>query len=330
MISIREVAKLAGVSPATVSRVMNGTARVDEEKKQRVLRVIRETGFTPNEVARSLYKKSSKIIGLLTPDIENPFFNQLTKAIEAEAYRRGYRLTLCNSNDDHEKEKENIQMLARMNADGVILITNSEDIQSEVEKCKMPVVVLDRLLGKAEEFSYLQSDHYQGGRIATQHLIDCGCRKIVNIRGPQKYSSARERYRGYQDVCNEQGIEQCCVESHYNFKEGLRSAQTILEQYPDADGIIACNDMVAISVYKVFSKAGIQIPEEVQLIGFDDIELSSLVTPELTTVAQPINDMGKKAIDLIINSIDGNPQKGEFTFPVRLIQRETTFYKAER
>ncbi|MDO5146049.1 MAG: LacI family DNA-binding transcriptional regulator [Eubacteriales bacterium] len=327
MISIREVAKLAGVSPATVSRVMNGTAKVDEEKRQRVLRVIHETGFTPNEVARSLYKKSSKIIGFLTPDIENPFFNQLTKAIEAEAYRRGYRLTLCNSNDDLEKEKENIQMLERMNADGVILITNNEKIQSEIERCRMPVVVLDRLLGQGEGFSYIQSDHYQGGRVATKHLIDCGCRKIVNIHGPQKYSSARERYRGYQDVCDELGITQYCVESQYNFKEGMKAAQNILDHYPDVDGIIACNDMVAISVYKVFSKAGIQIPSQVQLIGFDDIELSSLVTPELTTVAQPISDMGKKAIDLIISSIEGHPQKGEFTFPVRLIQRETTFYK---
>ena len=123
MTSIRDVAKLAGVSPSTVSRVMNGTARVDDEKRQKVERAISETGFKPNEVARSLYKRSSKIIGILVPNIINPFFNELAGAVEEECDRRGYRLTLCNSNDDLEKEKRNLNLLERMNADGAILMT---------------------------------------------------------------------------------------------------------------------------------------------------------------------------------------------------------------
>ena len=125
MTSIRDVAKLAGVSPSTVSRVMNGTAKVDEEKMQRVLNAISETGFKPNEVARSLFKKSSRIIGVIAPDIENPFFTEMARSIEGEAYARGYRMTLCYSENKPEKEKESIRMLSRMNADGIILMYNN-------------------------------------------------------------------------------------------------------------------------------------------------------------------------------------------------------------
>ncbi len=324
MVSIREVARMAGVSPATVSRVMNGTAKVDEEKAQRVQKVIQETGFKPNEVARSLYKKSSKIIGLVVPNIENPFFNQMAKMIESEAYDNGYRVVLCNTNDNTEKERINIQMLTSMNADGIILMTSDEEIQPEIEKCGIPVVILDRQITHSEGTVYIHGDHYQGGRIATEHLIQCGCTNIVNIKGPQIFSSGRARYRGYRDVCKKYMIEEQCLECDYNFKDGLLVAEEILARYPKVDGIIACNDMVAISVYKVFSRAGISIPGQVQLLGFDNIELSYLMTPELTTIAQPSWEMGRKAMEMIIGDINYENGKREFTFPVKLIQRETT------
>ncbi len=133
MASIREVAKLAGVSPATVSRVMNGTAKVDEEKKQRVLRAIDETGFKPNELARALFKQSSKIIGVILPDIDNPFFSEAAKAIEAEAFRQGYKILLCYSDNNDEKEALNIQMLIQMKADGIIIMTNGEETGKNIE-----------------------------------------------------------------------------------------------------------------------------------------------------------------------------------------------------
>ena len=149
MASIREVAKLAGVSAATVSRVMNGTANVDEEKRRRVLDAIEKTGFRPNELARALFKKSSRIIGMIVPDIENPFFSELAKAVEETAYLSGYRILFCNSDDDPEKENMNIQMLAQMNADGLIITTNCDStsrvlvekalvnqVETQVELCQ--------------------------------------------------------------------------------------------------------------------------------------------------------------------------------------------------
>lgn len=324
MISIREVARLSGVSPATVSRVMNGTAKVDEEKKQRVLKVVNETGFIPNQVARALYKKSSKLIGVVSPNIENPFFNEMASAIEAEAYQNGYRMLLCNTDNDTEKEIESIRILSRMNADGLVLMTNNEEVTEEIEKCPMPVVVLDRQINTRKKIAYIQSDHFEGGKIAAEHLIACGCRNIVNMKGPQQFSSARQRYRGYSEVCQKYGREEQSIECDYHFQEGMIKAEQMLRQFPKADGIIACNDMVAISVYKVFHKAGYRIPEDVQIIGFDNIELSHLVTPELTTVAQPINEMGRKAVRAMIDHVERKEKNQIETFPVQLIVRETT------
>ena len=196
MTSIRDVAKLAGVSPSTVSRVMNGTAKVDEEKMQRVLNAISETGFKPNEVARSLFKKSSRIIGVIAPDIENPFFTEMAKSIEGEAYARGYRMTLCYSENKPEKEKESIRMLSRMNADGIILMTNNEEIDAEVKDCGIPVVVVDRRIHAEGELAFVEADHYEGGKLAARHLIQCGCRNIVNISGTTEVFQCQRQISG--------------------------------------------------------------------------------------------------------------------------------------
>ena len=329
MPSIREVAKLAKVSPATVSRVINGTAKVDDEKRKRVLNVISETGFVPNEVARSLFKKSARIIGLILPTIENPFFTQLASVIEQTADEYGYRLVLCNTNDQPEKERAAFSMLASMNADGIILTTNNEETYECVSQCPIPVVITDRGIGTEAWAGYIHSDHYEGGRLAAQHLIDCGCQNIVCIKGPMEISSARDRYEGYRKVCKEYGIKEQTMDCTYDFETGLSVTETLLVQYPHVDGIIACNDMVAISVYKILKSKGLRVPEDVQLIGYDDIRLAALMTPELTTIAQPIEKIGKKAAELIIHNEGGHSQK-EFIFETKLIQRSTTKLKGER
>ncbi|MEG0355888.1 MAG: LacI family DNA-binding transcriptional regulator [Lachnospiraceae bacterium] len=324
MIRIREVAKLAEVSPSTVSRVLNGTAKVNEEKRQRVEKVIKETGFKPNEAARTLFKKSAHIIGVIVPNIENPFFNEMAKAIEAEAYRNGYRLTLCNSSDNLEKEKNNINLLDRMNADGIILLTNQEDLTKEVKQCKIPVITLDRQVKNNNEVACVQSDHYGGGRMAMEYLISCGCKHIINMQAPQELSSARARYQGYLDVCRERKVEPCSILCQYQYEDGLIQTEKLLQKYPEVDGILAANDMVAISVYKVLHKHGLKVPNDIQIIGFDNINLSSLMTPEITTIAQPISEMGTEAVQMLLKYLDGKEIQKQTIFPVELIVRETT------
>ena len=324
MASIREVAKIAGVSPSTVSRVMNGTAKVEEDKRQRVLKAIEETGFKPNELARALFKKSSKIIGVIVPTIENPYFNELARVIEEEAYQHGYKILLCNSNENVEKEKMNIQMLSQMNADGLIIMTFTGKIGKIIENCEMPVVVVDRLMVGNEGIAFIESDNYSGGVIATEHLIKCGCKNIVCMQGPQDLSSGEKRYQGYKDVCRKYGLPERTIPCGYSYENGLEATPLLLKMYPEVDGIVASNDMVAMSAYKILAGKGYRVPEDIQLIGFDDIRFSKLFTPEITTIGQQIPEMGKKALQLIIAHINGEKVERQNIFPVTLIERETT------
>lgn len=324
MASIREVAKRAGVSPATVSRVINGTARVDEEKRERVEKAIEETGFRPNELARALYRKSSKIIGVIVPDIENPFFSELAKAIEKEAYEQEYRILLCNSDDQKEKELANLQMLAQLQADGVILMTNTGEKSQSYEAVSMPIVFVDRRLDEMGQTSVIEADHYAGGKLAAEHLIACGCRKITCIRGPQELSSGKKRYEGYREVCRQYSMKERFVDSTYKYEDGAKAAEEVLRRYPDTDGIIAGNDMTAVSVYKVLQKRGYRVPDDIQIIGFDGVKFGRFLTPELTTVAQPIKEMGKCAVQMILGTVKELPRDREMKFPMMLIKGETT------
>ena len=324
MASIREVAKRAGVSPATVSRVINGTARVDEEKRERVEKAIEETGFRPNELARALYRKSSKIIGVIVPDNENPFFSELAKAIEKEAYEQEYRILLCNSDDQKEKELANLQMLAQLQADGVILMTNTGEKSQSYEAVSMPIVFVDRRLDEMGQTSVIEADHYAGGKLAAEHLIACGCRKITCIRGPQELSSGKKRYEGYREVCRQYSMKERFVDSTYKYEDGAKAAEEVLRRYPDTDGIIACNDMTAVSVYKVLQKRGYRVPDDIQIIGFDGVKFGRFLTPELTTVAQPIKEMGKCAVQMILGTVKELPRDREMKFPMMLIKGETT------
>ncbi|MDO5702034.1 MAG: LacI family DNA-binding transcriptional regulator [Lachnospiraceae bacterium] len=324
MITIREIAKLAGVSPATVSRVMNGTAKVDEEKKQRVEKAIRDTGFKPNKLARALFKQSSGLVGLILPDIQNPFFSELARTIEEEAYDAGLHIVLCSSGNYTAKEKANIRMLEQMKADGIILITNSSYTGEMIGTCSLPVVVVDRHIAGCGEIAYIEADHYKGGSMAAAHLIMKGCRDIVMLRGPQEYASGVMRFKGYQDVCREHGLTEKFINTRYNYQAGLKAAEEMLKKYQVPDGIVAANDMVAISAYKVLRTKGIRVPEDVQIIGFDDIGFSSLVSPEITTIHQPITEMGKRAVEIVLKHAAGEPFEEENIFDVSLIERETT------
>ena len=324
MISIREVARLAGVSASTVSRVINGTAKVEPEKKARVLRVIEETGFVPNEVARTLFRKSAKTIGLIVPSIRNPYFTELASHIDAYALQSGFRPFLCNTGYDPEKEKAAVQMLVSMNADAIIVTSCSEHLQETLNNCPIPVVALDAALYGTDVEACIYCDYYEGGRMSTEYLIEKGCQNIVCIKGPQHRYSARARYQGYLDVCRERNLPEQTVDCDYDFDRGIAMTEELLRKYPDVDGIIACNDIVAISTYKVLYKKNMSVPEQVQLIGFDDISFASLLSPELTTICQPIKEMAEKAVELVVNNELTGMTGGKFIFPVALAARQTT------
>jgi DNA-binding LacI/PurR family transcriptional regulator len=263
-------------------------------------------------------------VGLIVPNIDNPFFSELSRKIEEEAFKRGYQIVLCSSGNNSDKELSNIRMLSRMKADGIILITNGEHTGKMIKETDLPVVVVDRHMTDGGEIAYIESDHYTGGVLATEHLYECGCRKIVCLRGPQEYASGRLRFKGYQDVCRKYKLEEMYIDTAYTFEAGLKSAELLLEKYPEADGIFAANDIVAISTYKVLKNHKIKVPKDVKLVGFDDIRFSSLMTPELTTIRQPIGKMGELAVDIICNYAEGKPYDEACILGVELVKRETT------
>ena len=328
MVKISDVARLAGVSPATVSRVLNGTAGVSPEKREKVSRAIDETGFKPNEVARSLYKKSSRIIGYIIPSILNIFINEIGRAIEDEAFRNGYKVILCNTDESPQKEADYINMLISMNADGIIIVSNNDGLEAEISMCPFPVVVFDQEVNAEHSVACVQSDNYQGGHLAAEHLLKCGCRHIVQMRGPQKYISGVERFRGYCDACAEHLAEPRFMDCGYDFEEGLDCTERIMHDFPDTDGILASSDLTALSAYKVLLGIGKHIPEDVMLVGYDDIRLSALTTPELTTIAQPMESIGRLSVRIILDRISGKQHlQLNSVLPVELKIRQTTMVK---
>jgi DNA-binding LacI/PurR family transcriptional regulator len=321
---ISEVAKMAGVSPATVSRVMNGTARVNKEKTKRVLDAIKETGFKPNEIARSLYKKSSRIIGYIVPNLLNLFLIEIGRAIEDEAFQNGYKVIFCNSDEKPEKEVAYINMLTAMNADGIIISTIGNNPDEEMRSCVLPIVVLDKC-GNASFTASVQADNYTGGRLAAEHLIACGCQHIVQMHGSQEFSNARRRFHGYSDVCKEHNIEPQYIESSYDYSSGIVRSRELLERFPKVDGILAVSDMVALSLYRVLHETGRRVPDDIMIVGYDNLELSSLMTPSLTTVAQPMEEIGRMSAKIIIDMVENNKlEQREVILPVSLKIRETT------
>lgn len=328
MVLLRDIAKIAGVSPATVSRVINNSAAVKEDKRQRVLEAIKQTGFIPNDLARSFYNNSAKIIGVVSPDINSPFFNDVVSAIEEEIYCRGYRMMMFCINGDMEKLKVSLNMLEMMQAEGIILMTNAEDVQEVFKNSTTPVVAFDREAKTNRKFLYIRSDNYEGGRIATEYMIHCGCKNLINIKGPQRLSSARERYQGYCDVCDKYHLQTLSLEVEYSFDAGRAVGHEILRLYPQVDGIVAANDIVAIAIMKELQYAGKRIPEDIQIIGFDDIVFTQMMTPELTTIRQRVKEMGKAAVHAIIDHKEQKEQCGEMceeiVFPVELMKREST------
>ena len=206
----------------------------------------------------------------------------------------------------------------------MILMTNTGEKSQSYEAVSMPIVFVDRRLDEMGQTSVIEADHYAGGKLAAEHLIACGCRKITCIRGPQELSSGKKRYEGYREVCRQYSMKERFVDSTYKYEDGAKAAEEVLRRYPDTDGIIACNDMTAVSVYKVLQKRGYRVPDDIQIIGFDGVKFGRFLTPELTTVAQPIKEMGKCAVQMILGTVKELPRDREMKFPVMLIKGETT------
>jgi LacI family transcriptional regulator len=329
MTTIHEVAKKAGVSSASVSHVLNNTRFVSENVRERVKSAMRELNYRPNALARSLRRGETRTLGLILPDSSNPFFAEVGHAIESAAFALGYSVILCNTENDENKEYLYTEVLENKQLDGIIFVGAGENHEaiSELVQNGIPLVVVDRDMGNLE-LDTVTTENYQGGLLATQHLLSLGYQIIGCITGPSNITPSADRVTGYRAALQQAGIpvdESLLVRGDFHAPSGYSAAMQLLEHDPRPTAIFVCNDMMAIGALRAVSQLGLSVPENIAIVGFDDIQLASYITPSLTTVSQPKQEIGQLAVRLLFERMrDPSLPPRHNILPTQLIIRESS------
>ncbi len=328
MYTIRDVAKKAGVSVATVSRVINNKDKVSMKTEQTVRAAIKELAYYPNSIARSLSNRKSNIVGLIVPSINNSFFPEIARAVEDIAQLSGYKVFLCNTDDSREKLVGYLDSLGSQFVDGLIIDSHNitaEDL-AKLTGLGIPVVMIDRVL-EDENYTSIMVDNRVGGRMATEHLLEVGCNKIAHIQGPEDEMNSVQRMLGYQDKVNTLPWfdKSLIATAEFSVQSGYEVTMELLARHGDIDGIFACNDLLAIGALKAAHEWGKKVPNELAIIGFDGIAISELTVPGITTVQQPIYQIGELAMQELVSQIkDSTIAAKQYVLDIELIIREST------
>ncbi len=331
MATLRDVARRAGVSTATVSYVLNGTRPVSPEVEARVWEAVAALQYRPNRVARGLRRKRTHVLGLIVPDSANPFFAEIARGLEDLSFAHDYSLILCNSDGDPVKEQRYLGVLIEQQVDGIALVSAGATPAhlTILQQRGIPFVVVDRELSGLAADCVL-ADNFQGGYLATRHLLERGHRRIACITGPSDLTPSADRVRGYRQAMAEVGIEPLedwVCRGDFRAESGYHAARFFLQLSPSIrpTAIFACNDLMAIGAMRAIGEAGLSIPQDIALVGFDDIVLAAYVIPPLTTVAQPTYEMGRVAGELLLRRIQDRARPPtRHLLPVRLIVRRST------
>lgn len=311
--TIKEIAEMANVSSATVSKILNGKDQyISEATRQRVLEIVEREGYISNAIAKSLKTKSTSTLGIIIPDVMNLFFSELARGIEDAAERKGYSVILCNSDNKTFKEEKYIQVLQEKMVDGIILTASEQSVSNSLKRRNMPMVLLDRDILIEGNVGRIVVDNKTGAYDATKYLIEKGCNNIGFISSDNVVKSSGERLKGYKQALTESNMEvdENKIYLHnYSIDTGYEGAKKLLENNK-LDGICCGNDLIAIGAIKALNEMKIKIPGEVKVIGFDDIQISQYVEPPLTTIKQPIYEMGEEAVKMLISIIE-NKSVGE-------------------
>ncbi len=313
MTTIREVAERAGVSLTTVSHVINQTRYVSDATRQRVLEAMDELNYRPNALARSLRSGKTQTLGLILPDSSNPFFAELGRAVEKTAIQAGYSVILCNSESDVAREEFYVGVLSTKQIDGIIFVATGNPIESlqYLDEQGIPVLVVDRDLPDFEVDAVL-TDNLLGGYQGTQHLLEQGHTRIAFISGPLNGTPSAKRVDGYRKALLEADIEidpALILLGDYHPESGWEAAAKLLSLNQPPTAIFCANDLMAMGAIRAINTAGLLVPHHIAVVGFDNIELSKYCTPPLTTVAQPIEDIGSSAASILIERIQHRHRK---------------------
>jgi LacI family transcriptional regulator len=311
--SIYDVARESAVSVFTVSEVVNKKSHVSKKLRDRVEETIRKLNYRPNLIARSLAKQRTHTIGMIVPDIANPFFPMVVRGAEDAAQKHGYNLLLCNSDDSLEKEERAIELLLSKRVDGILLTKAAEDFRAPlrqmIKEVKVPFVLVMRTYAKLTADAVI-TDDYQGAYDAVSHLARSGRQRIGLISGPLKVSNAVARWQGFHDSLKAMGLpfdKELIVEGDYRIESGYRAGHALLSHRPD--GIYVANHLMTVGLLKAAEEIGVRCPEDFGLVSFDDYPWLGIFRPRLTTVELPKHQLGSEAAELLIKRISGDRSK---------------------
>ena len=311
--SIYDVARESGVSVFTVSAVVNNKSHVGKSLREKVEAAIRKLNYRPNLVARSLAKQRTHTIGMIVPDIGNPFFPIVVRGAEDAAQRHGYNLLLCNSDDSLDKEERAVELLLSKRVDGILLTKAAEDfrpsLQQMIKDVNIPFVLVMRTYPKLTKDAVI-TDDYHGAYEAVSHLARAGRKRIALVSGPLKVSNAKERWQGFHDALKAEGLpyeEDLVVEGDYRLESGYRAGHSLFSRRPD--GIYVANHLMTVGLLKAAEEMGLRCPEDFGLVSFDDYPWLGIFRPRLTTVELPKHQLGSEAAELLIRRITGDTSK---------------------
>ncbi|MDP2966580.1 MAG: LacI family DNA-binding transcriptional regulator [Pelolinea sp.] len=329
MATIHNVAKLAGVAPITVSRVINNSGYISDKTRKKVQVAISELGYVPNILARSLRSKRTNTLALVFTDITNPFFTILARGVEDTASIAGFNVIFCNTDESQEKEDNYIQLLLQKQVDGILLVPAGSNTRSikVIQEQNTPLVILDRRVSHSN-VDIVRGDSEGGAYQLTKYLIDLGHRHIAIISGPRNVSTAEDRLLGYKRAMEENGLKEN-IQSYYGrFTQACGNDLTrkIFSHDPKPTALFAANNLMAIGALRALRDIGFKVPDDVALVSFDDIPENLTAFPFMTVVTQPSYELGKRATELLISRIknDSAPENQEIIFPVEFFERASS------
>ncbi len=329
MSTLNDVAKLAGVAPITVSRVVNNSGYASEATRQKVEAAIEELGYVPNVLARGLRSKHTNTLALVMTDITNPFFTKIARGVEDTASKFGYTVIFCNTDEAEAEEQKYANILAQKQVDGVILVparSKSKSVEF-FQSNQIPVVILDRFV-PGVDVDIVHCDSLQGASELTKLLIGLGHKKIVMISGPEGVSTADDRVAGYRQAMSAAGLGKYITTYYGMFTQetGYDQAKNTLRHSSPPTAIFGGNNFISIGILKALRDSNIRVPEDVAVVGFDDLPTSLIVDPFLTVVAQPAYEMGQEATGLLLDRISGKApiDVQDIILPTEIIIRQSS------
>ena len=332
--TLKEIAETLGISITTVSKALKNYSDVSEKTRKAVIALAEELSYTPNSFAVNLRTKEKKTIGLIIPEVVHHFFSNVINGIIAEAEKKGYLVIILQSNESLELEKKQVALLINKRVDGIIMSLSNESNNDfhikEILRKEIPFVQFDKISKLISSSKVIINDQ-KAAMEAVQHLIDKGCKKIAHIRGPENPQNAIDRFIGYKKALEKNGIpyDSKLVYSCKNvtFEEGIEFAKQIVDEHPDVDGIFVITDLVAVGVLAYFNEKGIQVPNQIAVIGFSNWFMSQVITPKLSTVDQPSYEMGVAAFSLLLEEMIC--RKDGKVFIPRTIELETSIIERD-